>query len=91
MNDWKEIGTDWGTFRSRVAQRCLKLSGAELDAIAGNRDTLVRMLQSRYGLAKEQADSSVTSFVENGAGDLMNSRALLPTSDENQGWREHPR
>jgi uncharacterized protein YjbJ (UPF0337 family) len=64
MINWEDIGADWTGYQRYVGQRWVKLSPKDLDVIAGDRTILVAKLQERYGLAKEQAENAVASFVD---------------------------
>jgi uncharacterized protein YjbJ (UPF0337 family) len=41
-----------------------KITDDELAKIAGKRDQLIGMIQTKYGVAKEEAEDQVRKFVE---------------------------
>jgi uncharacterized protein YjbJ (UPF0337 family) len=54
--NWDTLKGGWKQFRGRVKERWGELTDDELDRIEGKRDQLVGALQSRYGIAREEAE-----------------------------------
>ena len=53
---------NWIQLKGKVREQWGKLTGDDLDVIAGKRDQLVGKLQERYGLAKEAVEEQVKDF-----------------------------
>ena len=62
--NWDIIEGDWKQFKGHVKEKWGKLSGNDLDAIAGKRDQLAGRLQEAYGITKDQAELQVKAFEE---------------------------
>lgn len=69
----------WKQLAGKVKEKWGKLTDDEITRINGKRETLVGLLQQKYGYAKERAEEELTRFedqlVGSGAG----------RSDSNQG------
>jgi uncharacterized protein YjbJ (UPF0337 family) len=50
--------------RGRAKQRWGKLTDDDLDVIEGRREELIGRLQTRYGIAKEEAERQVKEWAE---------------------------
>jgi uncharacterized protein YjbJ (UPF0337 family) len=50
--------------RGRAKQRWGKLTDDDLDVIEGRREELIGRLQTRYGIAKEEAERQVEEWAE---------------------------
>jgi uncharacterized protein YjbJ (UPF0337 family) len=59
---WYEIAGDWKQFTVMVKEKWSKLTDDDLTTFGGRRDELGRLLQRRYGYAKEQADKELEEF-----------------------------
>jgi uncharacterized protein YjbJ (UPF0337 family) len=53
---------DWRQLKGKVKERWGKLTDDDLQRIEGQRDQLAGTLESRYGLAKEEAEKQVKDF-----------------------------
>ena len=60
--NWDVIEGDWKQFKGHVVEKWGKLSGDDLDVIAGKRDQLAGRLQEAYGLTKDQAELQLKAF-----------------------------
>ena len=54
----------WSQLRGKVKEQWGRLTDDDLDAIDGRMDQLVGRLQTRYGLAREEAERSVREWNE---------------------------
>ena len=50
--------------RGKIQQKGGELNDDDMDQIEGRRDQLIGKLQSRYGYAREEAESRVDEFFE---------------------------
>ena len=53
--NWDQIKGDWHQLSRRLKEKWKKLTDDDLSAIAGKRDQLEGVLQTRYGYNKQQA------------------------------------
>lgn len=61
--NWDQIQGNWKQVTGRVKEKWGKLTDDDLTTVAGKRDQLAGVLQSRYGLAKEQAEKELDDFM----------------------------
>jgi uncharacterized protein YjbJ (UPF0337 family) len=62
--NWEQIQGNWMQMRGRAKQRWGKLTDDDLDVIEGRREELIGRLQTRYGIAKEEAERQVEEWAE---------------------------
>jgi uncharacterized protein YjbJ (UPF0337 family) len=67
--NWDEIEGKWKTYKGKVRERWGELNKEDLDIIAGKREQLVEQLQSKYGIAREEAELEISDFLSKVAGD----------------------
>jgi len=60
--NWDEIAGNWKQFTGKVKEKWGKLTDNDLTTIAGKRDQLSGLLQTKYGYAKEQAEKELDEF-----------------------------
>ena len=60
--NWDQIEGKWKQYSGKVKEKWGKLTDDDLTTIQGKRDQLVRRLQERYGMAKDQAEKQVNEF-----------------------------
>jgi len=53
----------WKHFRKELNYRWNQLDSEDVDRVDGNRDTLVSLLERRYGFARGRAEKEVDSFL----------------------------
>jgi uncharacterized protein YjbJ (UPF0337 family) len=63
--NWDRIEGNWKQFRVRVQQQWGKLTNDDLDTVEGRRTELVGKIQERYGIAKDEAEKQVDSWMRN--------------------------
>ncbi|MBK7537179.1 MAG: hypothetical protein IPI49_17800 [Myxococcales bacterium] len=64
MSSWNQIETQWPLLTAQVKAKWLKLTEEDLKAIAGRRDSLVSMLQERYGVLRVDAEKHVNNWAD---------------------------
>lgn len=62
--NWDQIQGKWKQFRGTAQQQWGELTDDDLDVVEGHRDQLVGKIQERYGIAKDEAERQVDSWVE---------------------------
>jgi uncharacterized protein YjbJ (UPF0337 family) len=63
--NWDRIEGNWKQFRGQVQQQWGKLTNDDLDTVEGRRTELVGKIQERYGIAKDEAEKQVDSWMRN--------------------------
>jgi uncharacterized protein YjbJ (UPF0337 family) len=61
---WYELAGDWGHFTIMVKEKWSKLTDDDLTTFSGKSEQLARLLQRKYGYAKEQADQEINDFAD---------------------------
>jgi uncharacterized protein YjbJ (UPF0337 family) len=62
--NWDRIEGNWKQFSGKAQQQWGKLTNDDLDVVEGRRTELVGKIQERYGVAKDEADQQVDSWLE---------------------------
>lgn len=62
--NWDQIEGDWKQVKGKARETWGKFTDDEWTAIAGKRDQLVGMIQTRYGVAKEEAERQAKKFAD---------------------------
>ena len=60
--NWSEVQTNWEQLTALLRSRWHELTDDDLESIEGDRDSLVALLQKRYGFTKESAHREVCEF-----------------------------
>lgn len=60
--NWDQIEGGWKQVKGKVQEKWGDLTGDELDKVAGKREQLVGLVQSKYGRAKEDAEREVDEW-----------------------------
>ena len=61
--NWDKIEGDWRQFKGKVQSQWGKLTNDDLDVINGNQQQLTGLLQKRYGIAKDEADKQLKTWL----------------------------
>ncbi len=61
--NWDQIQGQWKQLAGKVKAKWGKLTDDDLTTISGKRDELAGVLQTRYGVAKEQAEQELDEFI----------------------------
>ena len=62
--EWKDIVADWKAFRSPIREQWSRLTDAQLDAIDGSREQLIRTIRQVYAISQEQTEKQVEAWVK---------------------------
>ena len=60
--NWDQAKGQWKQLKGAVRKQWGKLTDADLDVIAGERQRLADIIEERYGITKEEAQRQVDSF-----------------------------
>ena len=60
--NWDQAAGNWKQFKGKVKEQWGKLTGDDLDVIAGHREQMVGKIQERYGVAKDEAEKQLTEW-----------------------------
>ena len=60
--NWDRIEGDWKQIKGKVKERWGKLTDDDLEVAAGKRDQLSGKIQSRYGIAKDEAEKQIDAW-----------------------------
>ena len=63
--NWDDIANHWKQNKGMVQARWGKLTDNDLAIISGMRNQMACLLQKKYGLAHEQAESEIERFAHN--------------------------
>jgi uncharacterized protein YjbJ (UPF0337 family) len=63
--NWDRIEGNWKQFRGRAQQHWGKLTNDDLDVVEGRRQELVGKIQERYGIARNEAERQVDTWIRN--------------------------
>lgn len=61
--NWDRIEGSWKQLRGAVQKQWGQLTNDDLDVVEGRRDQLVGKIQERYGVAKDEAERQVDSWM----------------------------
>ncbi len=59
---WDTVQGSWNEYKGKIREKWGKLTGDDLDKIAGKREQLLGRLQKAYGYAKEDAEREIKKF-----------------------------
>ena len=62
--NWDRIEGNWKQFSGKAQQQWGKLTNDDLDVVEGRRQELVGKIQERYGVAKDEAERQVDSWLQ---------------------------
>jgi uncharacterized protein YjbJ (UPF0337 family) len=62
--NWDQIKGNWLQFKGKVREKWGDLTDDDLAVVEGNQEQLVGRIQERYGIAKEEAQKQVESWLE---------------------------
>ena len=60
--NWDRIEGNWKQFRGNAVQQWGKLTGDQLDVIAGKRDLLLGRIQELYGISREEGEKQLADW-----------------------------
>ena len=62
--EWKDIEGQWKSFRPPIREQWSKLTDAQLDAVAGSRERLIRTIRQVYAISQEQTEKQVAAWAK---------------------------
>jgi uncharacterized protein YjbJ (UPF0337 family) len=62
--NWDRIEGNWMQFKGKARQQWGKLTNDDLELVKGKRTELAGRLQERYGIARDQADQEIDSWLK---------------------------
>ncbi len=62
--NWDQTEGEWKKMSGKVKEQWGKLTDDDLVKAAGKRDQLLGVVQTRYGIAREEAEKQVKKFEE---------------------------
>jgi uncharacterized protein YjbJ (UPF0337 family) len=62
--NWDRVEGNWKEFKGKVQQKWGKLTNDDIDVIEGKRMQLSGRLQQRYGVAKDEAERQIDSWLK---------------------------
>lgn len=60
--NWDDIEGQWKVMKGKVKEQWGDLTDDEIDMIGGKKDQLIGRIQTRYGMAREDAARQVEEF-----------------------------
>ncbi len=60
--NWDQIAGNWKQFTGNIKEKWGKLTDDDLTTVAGRRDQLSGLLQTKYGYAKEEVERELDEF-----------------------------
>ena len=61
--DWQDLSAEWREHEGPVREHWAALTDDEFDAIDGDRDRLLGMLEDRYGVSRDEAERDLDDFI----------------------------
>jgi uncharacterized protein YjbJ (UPF0337 family) len=61
--NWDRVEGNWKEFKGKVQLQWGKLTNDDLDVIEGKRTELAGRLQQRYGVAKDEAERDIDTWL----------------------------
>ena len=61
--NWNQVEGNWEQFKGKVQTQWGKLTNDDLDVIEGKRTELAGRLQQRYGVAKDDAERQIDTWL----------------------------
>jgi uncharacterized protein YjbJ (UPF0337 family) len=62
--NWDRVEGNWKEFKGKAQQKWGKLTNDDLDVVEGKRTELAGRLQQRYGVAKDEAEREIDSWLK---------------------------
>jgi uncharacterized protein YjbJ (UPF0337 family) len=62
--NWDRVEGNWKQFKGQVQQKWGKLTEDDLDVIEGKRQELAGRIQARYGMAKDEVEREIDSWLK---------------------------
>lgn len=65
MMGWNTVERNWKELKGKLRETWGDMTDDELDVIAGKREQLVGQIQTKYEIAREEAERQVNAFAHN--------------------------
>ena len=62
--NWDRVEGNWKEFKGKAQQKWGKLTNDDLDVIEGKRTELSGRLQPRYGVARDEAERQIDTWLK---------------------------
>jgi uncharacterized protein YjbJ (UPF0337 family) len=62
--NWDRVEGNWKEFKGKAQQKWGKLTNGDLDVIEGKRTELSGRLQRRYGVARDEAERQIDTWLK---------------------------
>lgn len=62
--NWDQVKGSWKQLQGQIKSKWGKLTDDDLTVVEGKRDQLAGVLQQKYGMAKEQAEKELDTFIK---------------------------
>lgn len=62
--NWNQVEGNWEQFKGHVQNQWGKLTGDDLDRIAGDRKVLAGKIQERYGRQQDEVEREIDTWLE---------------------------
>ena len=62
--DWNRVEGNWKQFKGKAKEKWGKLTDDDLNVIEGKRTELSGRLQQRYGVAKDEAERQIDTWLK---------------------------
>lgn len=62
--NWDQIAGNWKQFQGKLKERWGKITDNDLTTVAGKRDQLTGLIQTKYGYQKEKAEKEIDDFIK---------------------------
>jgi len=62
--NWQDIQRNWSEYKLNARTRWRRISSADLDRIAGNREQLAGKIREAYGMSEEEAQLQLVAWGE---------------------------
>jgi uncharacterized protein YjbJ (UPF0337 family) len=69
--NWNEVEGKWNQMKGSVKEKFGKLTDDDLKVIAGKKDQFLGKVQERYGIAREQAEKDVDTWLKSQKTDTV--------------------
>ncbi len=86
--NWEQIQGNWKQVTGKAKEQWGKLTDDDMDVIAGKRDQLAGKIQQHYGVAKEEAEKQVSTWMDK-ASDTWFVKSDKPASTSESKSDEH--
>ena len=63
--NWDRIEGNWKQFTGKAKQQWGKLTDDDLTVVQGRRTELIGKIQERYGVARDEAEKQVDTWISN--------------------------